>query len=57
MLHIAAARGLKIFVSVLLQRGVEQAVRDEGGLTALDYVRGRNNQKMYQYLVEADVSV
>jgi len=52
MLHIAAARGLKTFVGVLLERGANHGVRDEQDLTALDYARGRKNQKMYEYLVD-----
>jgi ankyrin repeat protein len=49
MLHIAAARGLRTFVSVLLERDADRGLLDEKGLTALDYARGRKNQKMYEY--------
>lgn len=52
MLHIAAARGLKSFVSTLLERGADHDIRDEKDMTALDYARGRKNQKMYEYFVD-----
>lgn len=57
MLHIAAARGLKTFVNALLERGAGHDIRDEKGFTALDYARGRKNQKMYESLVEHGISV
>ena len=41
MLHIAAARGLKSFVSTLLERGADHDIRDEKDMTALDYARER----------------
>jgi ankyrin repeat protein len=56
MFHIAAARGLKSFVSTLLERGADHTIRDEEGLTARDYARGRKNQKMYEYLIESGIS-
>jgi ankyrin repeat protein len=57
MLHIAAARGLRTFVSVLLERGADFALRDEKALTALDYARGRKNKKMYEYFIKNGISV
>lgn len=56
MLHIAAARGLKTFVNLLLERDADHGLLDEKGLTALDYARGRKNQKMYEYFVENGLS-
>lgn len=56
MLHIAAARGLRTFVSVLFERGADHGLCDEKGLTALDYARGRKNQKMYEYFIENGIS-
>jgi ankyrin repeat protein len=56
MLHIAAARGLKTFVSALWQRGADCGLCDEKGWTALDYARGRKNQKMYEYFIENGIS-
>ena len=57
MLHIAAARGLRSFASILFERGAAHGLRDEKGLTPLDYARGRKNQKMYEYFIEKGISV
>ena len=56
MLHIAAARGLKTFVDALMERGVNFGLRDHEGMTALEYARGRKNQKMYEYLIEQSIT-
>ena len=57
MLHIAAARGLRTFVSELLQRGADHGLRDENGLTALAHARRRKNQRMYEYLTGKGICV
>ena len=51
-----AAYGLKTFVHTLLERGADHALRDEVGWTALDYARGRKNQKMYEYFIDNNIT-
>ena len=55
MLRIAAARGLKTFVETLLERGADHKILDEKNQTALDYARGRKNQKLYEYLTARSI--